>query len=93
MIADRFYASSKTCSTCGHKRDDLPLSIRAWTCPVRGEVHDRDVNAAINLRNRAVSFTASACGEEGSGLGRKSQVKPASMKQESSSKLPMGSFA
>ena len=45
-------------------------------------IHDRDVNAAINLRNLAVSSTVSACGEEGSGTDRKVCVKPASGKQE-----------
>ncbi|MDA8383658.1 MAG: transposase, partial [Betaproteobacteria bacterium] len=45
-------------------------------------VHDRDVNAAVNLKNMAVSSTVSACGEEGSGLRRKTKTKPASMKQE-----------
>ena len=93
VVADRWYPSSKTCSTCGHKLEALPLSVREWTCPECGSVHDRDVNAAINLRNLAVSSTVSACGEEGSGSGRKTRTKPASAKQESSSKLPMGSFA
>lgn len=81
-VADRFYASSKTCSACGHKLDDLPLSVRVWTCPACGSVHDRDVNAAVNLKNMAVSSTVSACGEEGSGPRRKTKAKPASMKQE-----------
>ncbi len=93
VVADRWYPSSKTCSTCGHKLEALPLSVREWTCPECGSVHDRDVNAAINLRNLAVSSTVSACGEEGSGSGRKTRTKPASAKQESSSKLPMDSFA
>ncbi|MHB8551163.1 MAG: RNA-guided endonuclease InsQ/TnpB family protein [Acidiferrobacterales bacterium] len=93
VVADRWYPSSKTCSCCGHKMETLPLSVREWTCPECGSVHDRDVNAAINLRNLAVSSTVSACGEEGSGSGRKTRTKPASVKQESSSKLPMGSFA
>lgn len=82
MAADRFYASSKTCSVCGHKLDDLPLSAREWTCPSCGAVHDRDVNAAVNLKNMAVSSTVAACGEEGAGSGRKTRAKPASMKQE-----------
>lgn len=47
-----------------------------------GVVHDRDVNAAANLRNMAVSSTVAACGEEGAGSGRKTRVKPASTKQE-----------
>ena len=93
VVADRWYRSSKTCSGCGHKLETLPLSVREWTCPECGSVHDRDVNAAINLRNLAVSSTVSACGEEGSGSGRKTRTKPVSVKQESSSKLPMGSFA
>ena len=85
VVVDRFYPSSKTCSDCGHKLDELQLSVRKWTCPACGSVHDRDVNAAINLKNMAVSSTVSACGEEGSGLGHKTQVKPASVKQEAGS--------
>jgi putative transposase len=82
VVADRFFASSKTCSACGHKLETMPLSVREWTCPACGVIHDRDVNAAINLKNMAVSSTVSACGEEGSGLMRKRQAKPASTKQE-----------
>ena len=82
VVADRFFASSKTCSDCGHKLDELPLAVRQWTCPACGAHHDRDVNAAINLKNMAVSSTVSACGEEGSGRRRKTAVKPASVKQE-----------
>jgi putative transposase len=56
VVADRFYASSKTCSACGHKLGDLPLSVRQWACPVCGAVHDRDVNAAINLKKSGREF-------------------------------------
>jgi len=82
VVADRWYPSTKTCSACGHKLETLPLSVREWACPACGSVHDRDVNAAMNLRNLAVSSTVSACGEEGAGSGRKTRVKPASVKQE-----------
>lgn len=82
VIADRWFPSSKTCSACGSVQEKLPLSIRQWTCPECGADHDRDVNAAINLKNMAVSSTVSACGEEGSGPARKRQAKPASVKQE-----------
>ena len=42
----RWLASSKTCSTCRHRLDELPLQIRTWTCPACRTVHDRDHNAA-----------------------------------------------
>ncbi|MFK7160423.1 RNA-guided endonuclease TnpB family protein [Marinospirillum sp. MEB164] len=82
VVADRWFASSKTCSNCGDKLESLSLSVRQWTCPACGKNHDRDVNAAINLKHYAVSSTVSACGEEGAGLSRKTKVKPASVKQE-----------
>ena len=82
VVADCFYASSKTCSACGHKLDALPLSVCEWTCPASGAIHDRDLNAAVNLKNMAVRSTVSACGEEGSGLRRKTKTKPASTEQE-----------
>lgn len=87
VVADRWFASSKTCSGCGHKLNELPLSVRQWRCPVCRAEHDRDVNAAINLKNLAVSSTVSACREEGAGLGRKIKAKPASVKQEASSRF------
>jgi len=86
VVADSFYASSKTCSSCGYKLEALPLTLREWICPECGAAHDRDVNAAINLKNMAVSSTVTACGEEGSGSGHKARVKPASTKQEVSGK-------
>ena len=84
VVADRFFASSKTCSApgCGHKVDKLPLSVREWTCSVCGASHDRDVNAARNLQEYAVSYTVSACGGEGTGSRCKPKVKPAPVKQE-----------
>lgn len=53
-----------------------------WTYPACGVVRNRDVYAAVNLKNMAVSSTVAACGEEGSGLCRKTKTKSASMKQE-----------
>ncbi len=46
---DRFFPSSKLCHRCGHKHEDLALHDRTWCCPACGEIHDRDVNASINL--------------------------------------------
>ncbi len=62
--ASQFYASSKTCSCCGHKKDSLVLSERTYHCSQCDVSIDRDVNAAINLRNVAVGHTETenACG-------------------------------
>ena len=49
VFVDRFYPSSKTCSKCGYKKEDLKLSDRKWTCPNCGAKHDRDINAAVNI--------------------------------------------
>jgi len=55
VVADRWFPSSKACSTpgCGHLNHDLKLSHRSWICPVCGKSHDRDHNAAINLERLA----------------------------------------
>ena len=49
VVADQWFASSKTCSDCGYRLDSLPLSVRQWTCPACGVEHDRDGNAPVNL--------------------------------------------
>lgn len=65
---DRFFPSSKRCSACEHKLESLPLSLRRWTCPACDMEHDRDINAAINLKTEgirlltAAGFTVAACG-------------------------------
>lgn len=51
IFIDRFYPSSKLCSDCGYKKDDLQLSDREWVCPECGVIHDRDINAAVNILN------------------------------------------
>lgn len=48
---DTFLPSSKTCSNCGYKLDNLTLNIREWTCPGCNQLHDRDINAAKNILN------------------------------------------
>lgn len=53
IIADRFFASSKTCSDCGKVKKELKLSQRTYTCECCGLVIDRDLNAALNLKNIA----------------------------------------
>lgn len=61
---DKWYPSSKRCSDCGHTVAKMPLTIRAWTCPECGGVHDRDINAARNVL--AAGLAVSAHGESAS---------------------------
>ncbi len=75
---DRFLPSSKACSACGTIYE-MKLSDRVMVCDC-GNVMDRDLNAAINLRNKAASYAVPACGEEGSGHSI-TVTKPASVKQ------------
>jgi putative transposase len=74
---DRWFPSSKTCHVCLNRVDNLTLDVRAWTCEHCGTHHDRDVNAAINIRNEALRIlalgtSASACGGDVSRSGKTS---------------------
>ena len=60
VVIDRWYPSSKTCSACGHVAASLPLSMRVWDCARCGAQHDRDLNAAQNIR--AAGLAVIACG-------------------------------
>jgi putative transposase len=51
---DRWYASSKICSNCGEKNVTLTLGEREWICSHCGAIHERDENAAINIRNKGL---------------------------------------
>ncbi|MEG4308236.1 RNA-guided endonuclease TnpB family protein [Microcoleus sp. AT8-B1] len=74
---DRWFPSSKTCHLCLNRVDNLTLDVRAWSCQRCGTHHDRDVNAATNIRNEALRIlalgtSASACGEDVSRSGKTS---------------------
>ena len=82
IFADRWFPSTKLCSSCGEKNGSLTLKDREWTCPSCGTHHDRDIHAAINLK-RLASVTAlpvaSLVGNSGTGVeathtGRESSV-------------------
>ncbi|MGW1198463.1 RNA-guided endonuclease InsQ/TnpB family protein [Streptomyces sp. NPDC002536] len=57
----RFEPTSQVCSDCGHRDGPKPLNVREWTCPACGTRHDRDHNAAKNVK-AAAGLVASACG-------------------------------
>jgi putative transposase len=63
VVVDRFFPSSKTCSNCGAIKDDLMLNDRIFKCSDCGFEIDRDLNAAINLKNRVKHTRIDACGE------------------------------
>ena len=55
VFIGRFEPSSKTCNKCGYVKHDLKLSDREWVCPICGKHHDRDINAAINIKMFALN--------------------------------------
>jgi putative transposase len=68
---DRWEPSSKRCSACGYVVDKLPLDVREWVCPECGVCHDRDINAANNIR--AAGLAVYAC--EGAVRPARAQVR------------------
>jgi putative transposase len=69
VVIDRFYPSSKTCSACGYVKEKLALRERTYLCEACGMVLDRDVNAAINLLQKALGSTGSSSGIDACGVG------------------------
>ncbi|MFE9706715.1 RNA-guided endonuclease InsQ/TnpB family protein [Streptomyces sp. NPDC005930] len=54
VIVDRFFPSTRRCSACHCRGPKLDVSVREWTCAECGVLHDRDVNAAVNLRDEGM---------------------------------------
>ena len=86
---DRWFPSSKLCSNCHYQISELPLDVRAWTCPSCGTHHDRDGNASQNIRAEGIRMlsvlgtrTAADGGEVRPKLGRKSKLRHSPTKSE-----------
>ena len=78
----RWFPSSKTCSNCLHQIDELPLDIREWACPSCQTSHDRDENAAKNIRAEGISIlkadgtaVSASGGDVRPNLGRKTLTR------------------
>ena len=69
VVIGRWYPSSKTCSACGRIASSLPLGAREWECVSCGTRHDRDINAAVNIK--AAGLAVLACG-----AGRRPEREP-----------------
>jgi putative transposase len=80
--APRYFASTKTCSFCGHIEQKIALNIREWVC-VCGKQHDRDQNAAVNLLKLYTGSSPEiyACGDTSGQEGQK-PFSHALLKQE-----------
>jgi putative transposase len=79
---DRWFPSSKLCSNCFYQVTEMSLDVREWTCPQCGTPHDRDGNAAINIRTEGIRMlktdgaaVSAVGGEVRPKLGRKSKLR------------------
>lgn len=85
---NRYFPSSKTCSSCLHVKAAMPLNTRSWRCDRCGILHDRDINAAQNIRNEAQRMISAGAvetanrGAVSQAGGRKSSVLLAPLKLE-----------
>jgi putative transposase len=86
---DRWFPSSKLCSNCHYQVSEMPLDVRVWTCPSCGTHHDRDGNAAINIREEGIRMlsvlgtrTAADGGDVSPKRGRKSKLTQSPVKSE-----------
>ena len=88
---DRWFPSSKLCSNCFDQIGELPLDVREWTCPHCGTHHDRDGNAAINIRTEGIRMlkadgaaVSAVGGEVRPKMGRKSNLRRSPLSTETS---------
>jgi putative transposase len=73
LVANRWFPSSKTCSTCGAVKSDLTLNDRVFSCAC-GTSMDRDLNAALNLRSLADGLSVTACGQSSKSKSEQSDL-------------------
>lgn len=86
----RYYPSSKTCHSCGYIKEDLKLRDRKWICPVCGEIHDRDTNAALNILKEGLRNISSGTGDYTDGADVRPVNRQSAMKSEAHKSLVCG---
>jgi putative transposase len=94
---DRWFPSSKLCSNCFYQISEMPLDVREWTCPHCNTHHDRDANAAQNIRAEGIrmikaegSAVSAVGGEVSPNLGRKSKFRHSPMITEAPTSTVLG---
>jgi putative transposase len=86
VVVDRFYPSTQLCHVCGFKNEALTLSDRTWQCPLCGTVHDRDLNAALNIRDEGLRILAVRYPESLNACG--GVVRPPTVARPSEARIP-----
>jgi putative transposase len=85
ILVDRFFASTKLCSECGYKNDELTLKDRFWICPICGKLHDRDINSGINIKIEVIKIKIGLSSPE-STLQESKSIR-SSVNEETNSKM------
>jgi len=73
---DRWFPSSKTCSSCGWIKQDLELKHREWTCDGCNETHDRDFNASKNILKQGLNIINCVSGTDSQSKQKRSKALP-----------------